>query len=427
MKRMIACLLGLALVLTLVCPAFALTKGDELKLAVLGDSISYGTGLNARLVSRYSTLVADHFGVTTWLNAAWDGNECWNVINSITNTKNKSSLEAANCFAISVGSNDYVEYLADYIFEISEPASVPGTEAENDFIIGDKYKDLTDFFQDVLIAPESDMRNGILKFLESEEPIRANWEEDFCGKLQINLETIIKDLQTCNETAPILLLNYYNPGDTYMNFASKASTLLNAANRNINEAIELIQRARSANPVQQMALLPMIQTKLVKLTADIYLFVPLLKEFDLNLTMLSPLLALAGVGFVGVEAFAQDKTILYKLEEIVKLVTALDQLLQFTDDTMVQMNEMLNELAGTYQNVIIIDVSNLGKSAENISPNDHFHPSEQGHQIIANKMIQALETIYAGGAVTPSPTAEEISYLIASIALIRWWTAKVFS
>ena len=414
MKKTVALLMALVLMLTAVCPAFALSSGETLKLAVLGDSISYGTGLYAG-EKAYRTLVAEYFLGETPLNLTWDGNECGDVLRSIT--RNPTRLKAANCYAMSVGSNDYLEYLADYILEVSEPGV--------DFMVGEMYSDLTDFFVNVLTAPASDMRDGILRFLHADQASRTDWKNDFCDTLKANLTEIISALHGYNQEAPILLLNYYSPGDPYADFANRASTLLNAANRNIQEAIRLMDRARTV-PLEQCAiLLPMIQMKLVKLAADIHLFVPLLKQFDLNLTMLSPLLALAGVGFVRLESFSRDRGILDKLDQITELAMAVNQLIQFTSEVLTQMNGVLKDLTKSDPLLVIIDVAEMGKSAEAISPVDHFHPSASGQQIIADKMIAALETIYAGGEVTP-PAPERTDWLTETIAFFQEWLDRIF-
>ena len=414
MKKTVACLLTLLLMLTMVCPAFALNQGETLKLAVLGDSISYGTGLHSG-EKAYRTLVTEHFDGAIQTNYAWDGNEYEDVLSSIT--RHGNTLAEANCYTLSVGSNDYLEYVADYIFKISTPGrqfSLP-------------YEDLPDFLEDVLVTHSSGMTDGILNFLHSGPASRTDWKNEFCDTLKTNLTDIIDQLHSCNKDAPILLLNYYSPGDPYMNFADKASVLLNAANQHIHEAISLFDRLQTAPLGQQAILLTLMNTKLVKLSADIYLFVPLLKQFDLDLTLLSPVLALVGVGFVGVEAFSRDRTILEKLEEITELVTGVDQLIDFTHDALLQMNGMMNDLARDDKLVIIIDVAEIGKSVETISGIDHFHPSAAGQQIIANKMIAALETIYAGGTVTP-PAPEQTDWMMTGpIIILRWWLAQIMA
>lgn len=426
MKKAVACLLTLLLMLTMIYPTFALNQGETLKLAVLGDSISAGTGLNDSEASRYSTLVVEYFHGEKPVSIAYDGNECWNVLGKLqgngysTYYQNAIKKFTPNCFALSVGSNDYLEYLADYIAEVSKPGE--------DYTLDD-YNNLTDFFEDVLLNEKSRMRAGILRFLYADQASRTDWKNDFCNQMKVGLTEIIEELrENYSKDAPILLLNYYNPAEPYMDFADKASTLLNAANRNINGAVELMDRARTAGLSQKMALLSMIRTKLVKLSADIYLFVPLLKEFDLDLTLLSPLLALVGVGFVGVEAFSPDRVLLEKLGEVNDLVSAVNQLLCFTDEVMDQLNnKVMSQLAKENSGVVVIDAADLGKNAENISTQDHFHPSEQGQQIIADKMIAALETIYAGETVTP-PAPEQTDWMMTGpIIILRWWLAQIMA
>ncbi len=413
MKKVTACLLALLLALTTICPALAMSEGELLYLAVLGDSISYGTGLHIGEKS-YRTLVTEHFDGAMQVNYARDGNVYDDVLSSIT--RHRDTLAEANCYALSVGSNDYLEYVADNIFQISTPDrrfSLP-------------YEDLLDFFSDVLVAHSSGMTDGILRFLHANRASRTDWTNDFCDILQSNLTDIIDQLHSCNADAQILLLNYYSPGDPYMDFVGKATALLDASNRDIRDAINLFDQMRTASVIQQVVLLTRIQTKLVNLSANIYLFVPLLKQFDLDLTILSPLLALIGIGFVGAEAFSQDRTILEKLGEVTELINGVDQLIDFTHDTLTQMNTMIKDLAKDDEMVIIIDVAEIGKSAETISSIDHFHPSADGQQIIANKMIAILETIYAGGEITPEPEPEETDWLTETIAFFREWLTKLF-
>ena len=416
MKKAVACLLTLLLMLTMIYPAFALEKDETLSLAVLGDSIAYGTGLHIG-EKAYRTLVTEHFDGAIQTNYAWDGNEYEDVLKSIT--RNRTQIANANCYTLSVGSNDYLEYVADYIFKISTP------DPKDQFSL--PYEDVPDFLEDVLVTHSSGMTDGILNFLHSGQASRTDWKNGFCDTLKTNLTDIIGQLHSCNEEAPILLLNYYSPGDPYMSFADKASALLNAANQHIHEAISLFDRLQTAPLGQQAILLTLMNTKLVKLSADIYLFVPLLKQFDLDLTLLSPLLALVGVGFVGIEAFSRDRTILEKLAEITELITGVDQLIDFTHDALLQMNGMMNDLARDDKLVIIIDVAEIGKSVETISGIDHFHPSAAGQQIIANKMIAALETIYAGGTVTP-PAPEQTDWMMTGpIIILRWWLAQIMA
>ena len=414
MKKGIALLLALALTLTLVCPAFALDKG-ELKLVVLGDSISAGTGLYAG-EKAYRELVLEKFGGSLIRNLAQDGDECADVMRNIRN--NPTSIQAANCFTLSVGSNDYIEYLADYMLGISTP--------EEGFFLD--YDDMGEFFTDILVSRQSKMYEGILRFTEQYGQMKTLWKTGFCQSLRVGLDGILAQLHEINPNAPILLLNYYSPGDPFADAAAKAAPLLRNTCENIKSATSLMRELRSPESEKRGAQVALLQTKLLKLSLDIYGLMPILKEFGVDLTRLSPLVALAGMGVAGMEAMTQDTRLSDMLTDLSEIVTAIDRLIRFTGETMVQMNREVNELAQKYPQVRIIDVAELGREAENLSSIDHFHPSAAGQQIIADKMVEALESRSVDGPVIPPEKMSGYWRVasVASAAIFRWWLGQVF-
>ena len=412
MKRMIACLLGLVLVLTLVCPAFALNKGDELKLVVLGDSISAGTGLNDG-EAPYGKVVADHFhGV--YYPLAVSGYEYQNVIASIITCM--EDVKAANCYAFSIGSNDYIEYLANEVLKVEYEG--------NSFSLTDfGYNDISDFIMDILITHMTDMSEKLKGFLYATAADKYKWKDEFCSEIKQNVSDIVDRLNEINPTAPVLILSYYDPIEPYKPLVSAAASALKivcAQVKTVDAICWVIERS-GGYPAYLLA-----QAKKAGETMADSLIQTLKKDVDLADII-------PGLDMSTIEAEILNTGMKELLVNLKDMVVALDQLIDFTDDVMVKMNADLDALAWNNPTVYVVDAASIDSCASNISPNDHFHPSEQGHQIIADKMIQALDTIYAGGTVTPSPTAErirtaeEISYLIASIALIRCWAAKIFS
>lgn len=401
MKRIIACLLGLVLVLTLACPAFALSKGEQLNLLVLGDSISAGTGLNDDEVP-YGKMVADHFG-GIFHTVAESGNEYDDVMESIAS--NTEIVNAANCYAFSIGSNDYIEYLAENILHLSSGGGFSLT--------GFGYNDISDFITDILITHETKMTENLNGFLTAEAEAKQEWKDEFCGKIADNVSNIVTKLQDANAEAPILILSYYDPIEPYKPLVSAAASALKIICTQV-ETVDAICRAVENRGGYSAYLLAQAE-KTGKAMADS--LIQALQEKSVDLADIIP-----GVDMGAIGEMIRNTGMKVLLVDLKNTVVALDQLIDFTDDVMVKMNANLDALSRNNPTVYVVDAASIGNCASNISPNDHFHPSEQGHRLIATDAINAINRAYAKAdsatsckinAVTDVILAVTISYLLS--------------
>ena len=402
MKRMFACLLGLVLVLTLVCPAFALSKGEQLNLLVLGDSISAGTGLNDDEVP-YGKMVADHFrGIFD--TVAKNGNEYQTVIDSIE--YNPIKVNAANCYAFSIGSNDYIEYLANEILDVIYDGGSFSLTAFG-------YNDISDFITDILITHKTSMTENLNGFLTAEAEAKQGWKDGFCNEIKGKVSNIVGRLNEENSEAPILILSYYDPIEPYKPLVSAAASALKIVCAQV-ETVDAICRAVENRGGYSAYLLAQAE-KTGKAMADS--LIQTLQEKGVDLADIIP-----GVDISAIEAKIREDGMKVLLVDLKNTVVALDQLIDFTDDVMVQMNADLDALSRNNPTVYVVDAASIGNCASNISPNDHFHPSEQGHRLIAADAINAINRAYAKtdpatsckiNAVTDVILAVTISYLLS--------------
>ena len=401
MKRMITWLLALVLVLTLVCPAFGLTKGEQLKLLVLGDSISAGTGLNDDEVP-YGKMVADHFN-GIFDTVAVSGNEHQDVIDSIE--YNQSKVKNANCYAFSIGSNDYIEYLAENILHLSSGGGFSLT--------GFGYNDISDFITDILITHKTSMTENLNDFLTATAEAKQGWKDEFCGGIADNVSNIVTELQEANSEAPILILSYYDPIEPYKPLVSAAASALKIICTQV-ETVDAICQAVENRGGYSAYLLAQAE-KTGKAMADS--LIQALQEKGVDLADIIPGLDMDAIG-----EMIRESGMKVLLVDLKNTVVALDQLIDFTDDVMVQMNADLDALSRNNPTVYVVDAASIGNCASNISPNDHFHPSEQGHRLIAADAINTINRAYAKAdpatsckinAVTDVILAVSIGYLLS--------------
>lgn len=105
MKKGIALLLSVAMILSLCVTAFA---EQPQKLVMLGDSIAWGTGVYNSEEACYGRIVANTNGYE-YANYAVDGTRSWDLLEKIEVPEVKQSVETADIINISIGGNDYLQ------------------------------------------------------------------------------------------------------------------------------------------------------------------------------------------------------------------------------------------------------------------------------------------------------------------------------
>ena len=104
MKKIIAFLLTLTLMLSLAVTAFA---ADSTNFVVLGDSIAHGHGLEDKENYAYGALIAKANGYN-YFNHAYDGDTSFDLNKRLGTNAVITSLKKADIVAISIGGNNFL-------------------------------------------------------------------------------------------------------------------------------------------------------------------------------------------------------------------------------------------------------------------------------------------------------------------------------
>lgn len=202
----------------------------------LGDSITYGTGLENIDTESYSNLLSDFFN-TTVTNHAQDGmNSSWLLYN-IEQGQYVDDIKNAEVITISVGSNDlfwpFYKKLAEIFgVNITKPHDLLKSIAEN--------------FSKATITEKYDMLSKLYKTTYSE---KTKQELDTAvNEYEKKWPKLISKIKEINPTAKLIVIEYYNPyshiflpliGNGSLGFSAYIDSYIDSLNKTLYENAHL--------------------------------------------------------------------------------------------------------------------------------------------------------------------------------------------
>lgn len=202
----------------------------------LGDSITYGTGLENIQTESYANLLAENFG-TTVQNYAQDGmNSSWLLYN-IEQGKYVEDIKNADIITISVGSNDL---FWPFYQKLAEIFGVNITKPH------DLLKGIVENFSTATLIEKYDMISELYKTTYSDDTKK---ELELAVKEHTeNWPKLISKIKEINPTAKLIAVEYYNPyhhiilplvGNGALSFSFYVDSYIDSLNQTLYENVNL--------------------------------------------------------------------------------------------------------------------------------------------------------------------------------------------
>lgn len=208
-----------------VCMMPAVAKADDstngINYLALGDSISTGYGLANQESEAFPALVAKEYNFNLD-NQAVDGLTSDGLNSLIENGELDDNIKKADVITITIGGNDLLDYLCEYLAE-QYNAQNPGSTYTAEFVKG------------LLAIGNSDMiefaKNNIISFI-----FKGGFNE-VIGNVAENIESIVPSISGVNENAIIIVATQYNPYKVFQNDPSYGTVaqLFNSAVETLND------------------------------------------------------------------------------------------------------------------------------------------------------------------------------------------------
>ena len=173
----------------------------EKTLVTLGDSISFGYGLDDVTTERYSALLKNQLesrDKITWndYNYAVSGDNSSQLIHKLNNGR-ALHAPSADVIILYIGANNLLGAYGDYIIEKAEEKGIDVSNPEK--LTEDDIADLQKQFED-----EMQDTDAVIKAVQTK--IDENLDQ-----LDTDLETIYQWIRERNQDADVYVLNIYNP------------------------------------------------------------------------------------------------------------------------------------------------------------------------------------------------------------------------
>ena len=210
---------------------------EEKSLVTLGDSISFGYGLEDPSTERYSALLKEKLDsrddiVWNDYNYAVSGDKSGDLIRKLNNGR-ALHAPSADTIILYIGANNLLGAYSDYFMEV---AAENGVDIEDFTSITDEdVEELQSKIEDEMQDPEKVMQ-------EVQSRIDSNLVQ-----LETDLETIYQWIRERNPEADVYVLNIYNPYTegiesemmpTDVDFAEYAQSQIDRANAIISDLTE---------------------------------------------------------------------------------------------------------------------------------------------------------------------------------------------
>lgn len=220
-KRILTLLLSLCFILSLL-PAAAFADGEI--YVALGDSITTGYGLSNKETECFAKLVANENNYTL-TNAAVDGATSAELLAFVQDSANSSLLSGADLITITIGGNDLLGALYEYL----------AAAWNNDY--PDTPKDAEDI-KAMLASGDIASLSGMIEYFPnfgySSEANNASIN------VWINLENTITAIKEINPDVTIIVANQYNPY-AYLPTLVAGNQLLTAFSEQIQAIVDAFE------------------------------------------------------------------------------------------------------------------------------------------------------------------------------------------
>lgn len=225
-KRLISLCMVLVLCLSLL-PVTVLAAGNS--YVALGDSITTGYGLEEE--QSFAEIVAEEKEYTLNDTLAADGATSEELLGVVTNPENAETLKNANLITITIGGNDLMGALYQYL------ADVYNTTNETAFTGEDMQLALMGQNADI---PQS---TALLLLMFNLNTFVSSGIDSTLSEFQTNLSSIFQKLKELNPTAQIIVTNQYNPygileNSSYASLVEQFETGIAKLNDVISEVCE---------------------------------------------------------------------------------------------------------------------------------------------------------------------------------------------
>ncbi len=420
LKKAVAIIAVLSLLVIPLCAFPSAQAKETLNLGAIGDSITYGSGLHEGEVP-FAPLVAEKLG-GAYVNLGVDGNKMTSILDGkVSSYYPEFDKIGANCFAIAVGSNDFVAYLADTVLGVVEPGE--------EFHPGQIYGDIPSFLAALLTDPNDPVAVAARRFLTMSESEREAHQRKFATIWEEQMRSILSGLWQYDADAPVVVVNYYDPVDIFAQGVAEATPVLKSAYSHIHEANVSFDAAFRPYAVLRGYSLTRGKAELSMAIGDLLRLIPILQGFGLDVSSLTELKdKLGGLDLGSIEwtnLLGQAETF---LENLSAMVDALDQLITFTDTTQAILNARMDDMAAADKRLGIANVNWIGSQKKLISDVDSFHPSASGQRELADAIAEAFDELTATPSYAqPTVTVKASKKTVRRSLLMPWCTRTEYT
>lgn len=197
MKSLLRKVLSFALAFFLVISFIPneIKAAEKKNYLALGDSISTGYGLSQ---NGFVNQIADKYGYNL-TNSAADGETSQSLLYNLNSGSLKSDIENADVITLTVGGNDLMNALYDFL------AEKYNASAQKDYD-GEKIKE-------ILMNNEDGEYSAVITtaILNINDFLSSNYATDAISNFENNLNDIISYIETNNPDAWVIITTQYNP------------------------------------------------------------------------------------------------------------------------------------------------------------------------------------------------------------------------